>query len=510
MKNRRGFFVTAGLTFFALLLVAMPARAQNDIEAQIKALEAEVSKIEPLKEQIERLRSQQIELKKDATAAAAALPEFSYRPGRGMTITAADKSWSFNTTYRVNMYIYNTLGGKPNFIDGAGEQVNSGATFGEIFPRRNRLYFTYCWSDCFVQIDIAMDGEEAPRNLNWRDQEVIWHFEQFNEYLPYFSIGLRRGAGRTHIGRSSDNDGKMEHSIIFDGFAWGGDGSHAGAGVGWEDVDIGPSKAELYVNWASSRQGTHQEFVNDDRKGLMMFAGVKPFANVKNKWIQGLDIGFGYQAMSQNRPENMDGANGVSEVRVRNVERRGRFNLWFPDNGFDQNFGHGWSWIAVPGMKWEVGPYMLRAVWLKSQYRGKQDGFRGVEGQGWTIDNQIFLWSPKGFFTGSQTTPNSIMFSWGFERGDMNCGRGCDASGGNGTNAFHANTVLNRETALWWWVRPSLGVGMWWHYWTAKNTPVNTQVATGCKSNIAAANSGKSDSRECSWHSLNTGLRVRW
>ncbi len=84
--------------------------------------------------------------------------------------------------------------------------------------------------------------------VSWRDSELWFRFDQFNEYLPYFSVGLRRGAGRTHIGRSSDNDGKMEHSIIVDGFAWGGDGSHAGAGIGWEGIDIGPSKFELYVN----------------------------------------------------------------------------------------------------------------------------------------------------------------------------------------------------------------------------------------------------------------------
>ena len=123
MEIRRGFFLTVGVAFFASLLMVTPASAANDeIEAQIKALEQEVSKIEPLKDQIERLRSQQIELKKDATAAAAALPSFSYRPGRGLTITAADKSWSFNTTYRLNMYMYNILQGKPNFSQG-GDQI---------------------------------------------------------------------------------------------------------------------------------------------------------------------------------------------------------------------------------------------------------------------------------------------------------------------------------------------------------------------------------------------------
>ena len=112
---------------------------------------------------------------------------------------------------------------------------------------------------------------------------------------------------------------------------------------------------------------------------------------------------------------------------------------------------------------------------------------RGIEGTGWTIDHQVFLWSPKGFFTGSQTTPNSIMFSFGFERGDMDCGQGCDASPGAGS--FHSNTVLNREAALWYWVRPSFGIGTWFHYWTMANTPVRTQVATGCKDNITAATS---------------------
>jgi hypothetical protein len=455
-------------------------------------------------------------MKKDATAAAAALPTFEYRPGRGMTISAADKSWSFNTSFRLHLHNYNIIDGKPNFSDG-GDQINSGATQGELFPRRVRLNWTFCWSDCFVTLETAIDGEQAPRNANFRDNELGFHFEQWNPYLPYFSIGLRRGAGRTHIGRSSDNDGKAEHSIIVDGFQWGGAGSHAGLGLGWDEVDAGPGNWSLFLNLATSRQGTYQEFVNDDRKGLLAFIGTQPFANIKNKWIQGLDIGFGYQAQSHNRPENMFEAGGVSEVRVRNVERRGRFDLFRPgalgicDGGAedcDQNYGNGWSWIVLPGLKWTIGPYMFRAVWVKTQYEGKDDGLRGLEGQGWTVDNQIFLWSPKGIFTGSQTTPNSIMFAVGFERGDMNCGVGCDASPGAG--AFHSNTIINREAALWWWIRPSLALGTWTHWWTSANTPVRTQVASGCKDNITAAEAGKGAGRKCDFYSVNTGIRFRW
>ncbi len=259
----------------ASLLAVLPAFAQNaDIESQIKALEAEVQKIEPLKDQIERLRSQQMEMKKEATAAAAEMPTFQYRPGRGLTIAASDKSWSFNTTFRANLYIYNTLGGKYNFDSstaaGNTTQRNSGAGAQmQIFPRRLRWYQTFCWQDCFYQFESALDGETAPRQASFRDNEFTVGFNQLNPYLPYFSVGLRRGAGKTHISRSSDNDGKEEHSIIFDGFAWGGDGSHAGAGLGWEGVDIGPGEYDLFLNFVTMRQNSWQEFTNDSRKGIM-------------------------------------------------------------------------------------------------------------------------------------------------------------------------------------------------------------------------------------------------
>ncbi len=500
----------------ASLLAAMPASAQNeDIEAQIKALEAEVQKIEPLKDQIERLRSQQLEMKKEATSAAAAMPTFQYRPGRGMTIAGADKSWSFNTTYRVNMYNYNVLGGKTNFND-AGTERATGTTFGEIFPRRNRLYFNYCWADCFYAFEYSIDGETAGdngRQASVRDNEFTINFTQLNPYLPYFSVGLRRGAGRTHIGRSSDNDGRPEHIVVFDGFQWGGDGSHAGAGLGWDGVDIGSGEYQLFLNYTSSQQNTHQEFLQSDRKGIMAFVGGKPFANTKNKWLSGLDIGIGYQGQSLDRPENQPAGEGT-EIRVRTTDRRGRQDLFRPDpipggSNDTQNVGSGWGSIWIPGMKWTVGPYMFRAVYLSTRYQSTNPGSgSGMWGKGFSIDHQLMVWSPKGFFTGSQTTPNSVLLSFGYERGDMGCGRACDAS--PSTGSFHSLTYTHTVSALWYWLRPSLGVGMWWDHWKTSNTPYRTQVAVGCKDSRTEALAGKGVSRSCDFDSLNTGLRFRW
>jgi len=518
MAKQGKYFTAMSFGLVASIAAVWPVQAQSDIEDQIKVLESEVQKIEPLKDQIERLRSQQVEMKKEATAAAAEMPTFSYRPGRGMTIAGADKSWSFNTTYRINIYNYNIIGGKPNFNDN-GSQRSTNTTFGEFFPRRNRLYTTLCWDDCFFQFETSIDGETAERAASFRDNELTVGLNQLNPYFPYFSIGLRRGAGKTHVGRSSDSDGKMEHSVILDGFAWGGDGSHAGMGLGWDGVDIGSGEYDLFLNLATSRQGTHQEFVNDDRKGIMGYMGGRPFANTKSKWLSGLEMGIGYQGQSIDQPQNsLAGDTAGVQIRVRSVERRGRQDLFFPavitagagSSNDTQNIGGGWGSVIIPGLKWTVGPYMARAVYVTTRYANVNNpGIgSGIRGRGFTIDNQLMVWSPKGFLTGSQTTPNTVMLSFGFERADMNCGSACDAS--PSTGSFHAQTVLNRETALWYWLRPSLGVGMWWHYWTSANTPYRTQVAVGCKDDRAEALSGKGVGRSCSWHSLNTGLRFRW
>ena len=313
----------------ASLLAAMPASAQSgDLEQQIKALEAEVQKIELLKGQMEQLKTQQLDMKKEATAAAAEMPTFQYRPGRGLTIAAADKSWSFNTSIRLNIYQYNVLGGKSNFQE-SGTQRNSGTTFGELYPRRARVYWNFCVDDCFYELNQAIDGETADRAASFRDNEFFVHFDQLNPYMPYYSIGLRRGAGKTHVSRSSDNDGRPEHSIILDGFVWGGDGSHAGMGLGWEDIPLGPGSYQLYLNYATSQQGTYQEFVTTDRKGFMMYIGGKPMSNMKNKWLEGLEMGFGYQGQSLDRPANQNPGDGT-QISVRNNERRGR-QTYFQD-----------------------------------------------------------------------------------------------------------------------------------------------------------------------------------
>ena len=90
---KKTLFSFAGLSFLLglFVLAVAPVRAQS-VDDKIKNLEQELS----------QLKSQQIEMKKDASAAAAALPSFTYRPGSGVLIEAADKAWSLRLSHEID------------------------------------------------------------------------------------------------------------------------------------------------------------------------------------------------------------------------------------------------------------------------------------------------------------------------------------------------------------------------------------------------------------------------
>lgn len=133
MKKR--IYSIMGLSLLAAFALAVvPARAQN-VDEKIKMLEQELS----------QLKDQQIELKKEATAAAAALPNFEYRPGNGLNIEAADKSWAVRMTLESH-FRYNFEAGR--------DQV--GRTQGELMGRRFRPGVFYCVNNCLWEMEATL------------------------------------------------------------------------------------------------------------------------------------------------------------------------------------------------------------------------------------------------------------------------------------------------------------------------------------------------------------------
>ena len=492
LKRIRLLAPTAAL---ALLVVAAPVVTAESLDDKIKILEQELME---LKAEQEQVKAEQIEMKKDATAAAAALPTFDYRPGRGMTITAADKSWAFNLSSQFHLRLY-------NYIDGNDAD---GATTGKLFGRRMTLFPTFCWDNCFYTFNLWIDMDQNNIPLELQRAQLDFDFSQWNPFFPLLRTGLDVAAKKGHS-VSSSSSARWERNAVNDGDSISVTGSHQGVGLVWDGVPIGIGRWDLETHLVTGRltagdSGT----TNSDRMSFIGYAGARPFANIKNKFLTSLELRAELQA------ENADGRPGVAaltgdaggtgyrRLRLRADERLGRFT--FIDTG-NNAIGEGLHYFFQPALLWRVGPYNFNGVLPISRWEGKDDGFRGVKADGFVLANELYLWSPKGPLTGSATTPGSVLLGWAFSRYNMECGTGSDCSPGAG--AFSRIHVLQRETNLWYTVRAGFRLGLQWNWWESSNTPVGTQRAIGCTKNRAnATDPGK----DCDYHTVNATMAFNW
>src|SRR5690349_24131229 len=163
----------------SFLLAAGTARAQR-VDDKIKSLEQELS----------QLKEQQVELKKEATAAAAALPTFEYRPGNGLEVESADKSWGVRFTIETHF--------RYEFEHGRTQQ---GRSVGEIMGRRFRPGMFYCINNCLWEIEATLDLDgfgtgNGKNSLNTATSSVLqrgavnFHMENLNPFLPTVQFGM--------------------------------------------------------------------------------------------------------------------------------------------------------------------------------------------------------------------------------------------------------------------------------------------------------------------------------
>src|SRR5581483_9254069 len=165
--------------------------------------------------------------------------------------------------------------------------------------------------------------------------------------------------------------------------------------------------------------------------------------------------------------DNRAQENGCGRYRIQDHGDGGRQTLF--DTGSD-TVGDGLTTALGPGVVWNVGPYTLRAMgsFEQSADRGETRGKKRAHN--FLIGHDLFLWSPKGFLTGSATTPGSILVGTHFERADISVdcngssGIPCSAvvaSGGSSLlNQFHRNRILLREWDLWYFIAPRMSVGV--------------------------------------------------
>ena len=88
---RKIFGAVSAVFLIGLFVTAAPVRAASTDE-RIKELEATLNQ---LKAEQQQVKQEQVLIREDALAARSKLPSFRYRPGSGLRIRGADRSWEY-------------------------------------------------------------------------------------------------------------------------------------------------------------------------------------------------------------------------------------------------------------------------------------------------------------------------------------------------------------------------------------------------------------------------------
>ncbi len=439
----------------AFFLAAGTVRAQS-VDQKIQSLEQELS----------QLKDQQVELKKEATAAAAAMPSFSYRPGNGLNIEAADKSWGLRSTVETHF--------RYNFESGRDQR---GRSRGELMGRRFRPGLFYCLDNCLWEIEATLDldgwGTGNGKNNTatgvgsmLQRGAVNFHGENINPFLPTVQFGMevQNAAGGSLARQGSGSTGAQAEYDLHsrnNGFNTGRAGS--GIVLNWDDrslssVGIPGRIGKFQLGMSSVAEGDDGTQSSTDRKDFNTYLSVQPFSQVKNMWVSGLTFEYGAWFCNS---DNRAASNGCEVYRVQDHGDGGRQTLFTSGTiGDGLHIAHG------PGVVWSVGPYTMR---LQGHFQTSEDRGGSIgkkKANSFLIGHDLFLWSPKGFLTGSATQTGSVLVGTHFERVNMSCGDRV-RNGGSGCNngEYHRERVLLREWDLWYFMAPrmSMGVNLLWY-----------------------------------------------
>ena len=447
---KKGFwgFTALGFMLTAMLLAAVPAGAQS-VDEKIKALEQELSS----------LKEQQIDLKKEATAAAAALPSFSYRPGNGLNIEAADKSWGFRATIESHIRMY--------FMEG---QDQYGRTNGELELRRFRPGFFYCINNCLWEIEMTFDKDGFGGNTLLQRGMVYAHLENLNPFFPtvWFGGDVTTSIGTIRQGSSATGT-QMDYDLVSrsNGFNTGS----AGWGVvaNWDDrslsgIGIPGRITRAQIAYSVPGKGSDNITINSNYKDYTVFLGVEPLSQLKNKWLNGIRLELGnWWCHTDGRPQ---AGKNCNRIRLRENENAGSQTMMDINSVVAPGHATGQTHWTHAGIQYTVGPTRLRAIYGTMNYNDLDPKPKVYN---WLIALDQYIWSPKGWLTGSPNQAGSILFGTHFEQDNVWCNRSSPGCLAQNSGQFHRNTVLVREWDLWYFIAPAMSMGAHFVWYNANN-----------------------------------------
>jgi hypothetical protein len=471
MKDRLRVFSAMGFMLTVFLVAAVPVWAQ-DVDDRIKALEKELT----------QLKDQQIELKKDATAAAAAAPDFAYRPGAGMSITAADQSWGFRFGHEFAL----------DMMWLEGQDARREGDFG-LFGRRNRPQITYTRDRGFWEyaFELDVDGDETGTKETIIQRACMrTRFDRLNPWLPSMQFGLDCSGAGTRF-RSTELSLELPSLDRNNGF---NTGSHTGIGLNWSNLPAfglpGNQQFIYYVPLHGMGRGDGRKDQSNEVDHNVVWT-INPFSESKNKWMSGIGFSmFAWFGSVDNR--GTFGTNAGWDLRSQ--EGSTRVILFTQPEA-----GDGHHLMIAPSAKIEIGPWAVSGLWGRDRYYTEQNSAPGqIKAGMFKIMNDFMLWSPKGLLTGEADEAGTLGAHYAFERTWAECGNpgdNCnDAAGGIGRRI----RLIVNEVGLKYWFRPAISLHLAYKRYDSSNTPVAAQQATGCRKNATIADAGKG----CTWNDI--------
>jgi hypothetical protein len=476
----------------AFLLAAGTVRAQG-VDQKIQVLEQELM----------QLKEQQVELKKEATAAVAAMPTFEYRPGSGVRMEAADKAWSLQLSHEIDWLM----------AFESGQSHGGRPTGGQVMTRRFRQEWTLCVDNCFYEVQSRLDLDGWGTNSALQRAQGLIHFENLNPWLPtlYFGGDMESFGGVARQGSSATgSQGEYDMLSRNNGFNTGRTGS--GVGFYYQNIpltNIGIPGQLPRLSFTAGTIGGQDDanLKNSNHLDYSIYGSIQPFSQIKNKWLQGFT--FEMLAWFCNNDKHLEEtaassttlginstSNGfvtVSRIDINTTEaqdansRSACSSLNIRDHGpggrqslFNSGpITGGAAHYLQPGISWEVGPYRLRAQMGFQHYQDVNSldsvrvrqrvqesvaatggntavvattsttnlGSVGSKGaRNFMIGHDLFLWSPKGFLTGDSNTKGSVLFGTHFERTDVHCNVGGQIRDISTSNDIGASATCNRIT----------------------------------------------------------------
>jgi hypothetical protein len=350
--------------------------------------------------------------------------------------------------------------------------------------RRFRPGVIYCINNCLWEIEATLDLDGWGTGNGKNNQAtgvgsilqrgaVNFHGENISPWLPTVQFGMevQNAYGNSLSRQGSGSTGaQMEYDLLSRnaGFNTGRAGS--GVVLNWDDKDLSgigiPGRiGKFQVGMSTVAMGDDGTQSLTDRQSFNVYGSIQPFAQIKNKWLSGLTFEGGSWFCNNDTREPNGSAVCLDRFRIQDHGDGGRMTLFDTGSG---SVGDGTAVGTGTGIVWNVGPYTLRAGgnWLKAEDRGETRGKKRASN--FLIGHDLYVWSPKGFLTGSSTTTGSVLVGTHFERTDISSD--CQELGTCGAvttllGQFHRSRILLREWDLFYFIAPrmSIGVNVLWY-----------------------------------------------